>query len=119
MFYYNNRPFFLNNFSDYKVVRRYASSEGLFTDGDKSGYSFNKKGESYVFDATSFNTKNFLESIGATVVKREVLSKTEIIYAYTDEIKVFKNVFNSKVNIHIAISNGEIKVGIPFIYDSF
>ena len=115
--YYNNRPFFSNSFSDYTATLKTASSEGLFI---KSGdLFFNKKGESYVFDGNLFSEEDFIKYFGAEVVKREVLPQTEIIYAYSNKIKVYKVLFNSKVNVHIAVSNGKIKVGIPFIFDGF
>ena len=119
LFYYNSVPAISKVYSDYTAVRRYGSSVGLFSKGEASKYFFNKKGESYVFDGDSFNVQAFLEDYGATTVKKEVLPETEIIYAFTDQIKVYNWVFNNKVNLHIAIANGRIKVGIPFIYDSF
>lgn len=61
----------------------------------------------------------FLDRLNACVIKYEEVDDITIIYAYSNRIEKQEIVFNEKVNIMIALSNGNMVVGSPLIKGSY
>lgn len=84
---------------------------------------FNTYGESIVIEKEEFDLGKILSYIKAEIIKTEETSDGVSYYAYSDEIKYCKDLFDSKVNLHIYVSNSSesetVKIGSPIIFSSY
>ncbi len=116
----NATPVFSAYAESYEVYfNDYSTLENVYT-VDKISYllCFNKKGESCAVN-NGVTAKQILESFNAVVIKVENHEGGKSIYAYSNKIKYKKRMFNDIVNLHIEISENQIRVGTPIIYGSF
>ena len=87
--------------------------------------TINQKSSKNNIVGESVTTKNIeinsaLQTLKAKVIKTEYLSNgTTVIYAYTNLIKSSVELFNTKVNLQIALNNNTTTIGWPLILGSF
>ena len=65
---------------------------------------------------TKEQIKSFLDGYDCKKVHSYTAGGVENIYYYSKKINKKELIFGKKVNVHIAVSNGEIILGVPFIY---
>jgi hypothetical protein len=71
------------------------------------------------FSGFESEAEGYLKTMKAVEVSRQQLSGTQIIYAYSKNIKEAVLVDGQKVNIEIAIRGGEVRIGVPLILGAY
>lgn len=121
LFVFNKMPIFANYANSYEAYLTDFSCSNKIINVNKFAYPFmfNIKGESAVLEKETFNLQTFLTDLNAKVVDIESGETYTCYYAYSPDIKKTKVINGQAVNLHIAITDKQVKVGSPIIYGSF
>lgn len=121
LFFINKTPVFKDFSDEYEVYfNTYSDTASIKTINIyEYPFTFSIKGESCVIKNKEFNIDDFFSSMNAKLLFSEEVDGVKCYYAYSTTIKYLKIVNNQKVNLQVAISNQQIKVGSPIIYGSF
>lgn len=85
----------------------------------KANLIFDKRGESYWLEGSTFNLSNFLNKFNATIVMVESIDDGLSIYAYSSKVRYLKILKGKKVNLHIHLKQDVVRIGSPIIFGSF
>ena len=121
LFVFNNTPVFINYADNYEAYLTDFSCSNKIIKVNKYTYPFtlNIKGESAVLKKETFNLQSFLEDLNAEIIAMENGEKYTCYYAYSPDIKKTRVINGQTINLHIAITDKQVKVGCPIIYGSF
>ncbi len=116
IFLLNGVPIFNSLSNDIEIYEHsYSSSCILLND---KNYSFFKTGEGAVVK-TGIQVSDIIDYFNAEVKNWQSSNGITNYYCFTKEIKGYKKLFNTKINLHIAVKEGVIKIGTPIIFGSF
>lgn len=65
------------------------------------------------------NYSKIINNLNVEIVKKYEIEDRLIIEGYTKELNDYKVINNQKINIQMSITENEILIGYPLIYNSF
>lgn len=106
----------LNLIKDDVTVTSGGKSAGQFLTVSKENFSEFINADGVSFSVTESTLKTILEKTACERTHSFYDGEILNVYYYSERIPVKEVISNKRVNVHVAISDNGIKVGIPFIY---